>query len=49
VGRGLAGKADLSYIINDEQIEKKRLAQAPESRQKGQGKETSPGQGQIDK
>jgi hypothetical protein len=37
---GVAGKIDLSYSINDEQDEKKRLAQAPASGEKSQGKET---------
>jgi hypothetical protein len=36
---GVAGNADLSYSISDEQNEKKRLAQAPQSRAKSQGKE----------
>jgi hypothetical protein len=36
---GVAGNADLSYSISDEQIEKKRLAQAPQSSAKSQGKE----------
>jgi hypothetical protein len=32
------GKADLSYIITDEQDEAKCLAQAPEKSEKAQGK-----------
>jgi hypothetical protein len=39
-GAGLAGNGDLSYSIIDEQDEKKRLAQAPQSREKSQRKET---------
>jgi len=40
----VAGNADLGYIIFDEQDEAKRLAQAPESQEKAQGKAKSPGQ-----
>jgi hypothetical protein len=35
--------ADLSYIISDEQIETSRLAQAPESGEKSQGKKSRSG------
>jgi hypothetical protein len=31
-------KADLGYIISDEQVQESRLAQTPEKRQKAQGK-----------
>jgi hypothetical protein len=39
LSRGLARKPDLGYINTDEQIEKSRLAQAPEKGEKTQGKE----------
>jgi hypothetical protein len=35
---GLVVKADLGYSINDEQIEEKRLAQAPQGGEKSYGK-----------
>ncbi len=35
---GVAGKADLGYIITDEQIKKSCLAQTPEDGEKGEGK-----------
>jgi hypothetical protein len=34
-------KADLGYIITDEQIEEKRLAQAPEEGEKAEGEKES--------
>jgi hypothetical protein len=40
----VAGNADLSYSITDEQNKKRRLAQTPENGEKTQGKETGPGQ-----
>jgi hypothetical protein len=40
----VAGKPDLRYSITYEQNEEKRLAQAPENRQKAQGTETGTGQ-----
>jgi hypothetical protein len=40
----VARNPDLSYSITYEQIEEKRLAQAPENRQKAQG--TAAGAGQ---
>jgi hypothetical protein len=41
---GLARKTNLSYSITDEQIEKKRLAQAPENRPQVEGKKARPGE-----
>jgi hypothetical protein len=39
----VAGNADLSYSITDEQIKKRCLAQTSESGEKSQGKETGSG------
>jgi hypothetical protein len=44
-GEGLAGKPDLGYIITDEQIEEKRLAQAPQGGEKSQRKAAGRSQG----
>jgi hypothetical protein len=41
----VAGKADLGYIITDEQIKKSCLAQTPEDGEKGQGKKKSKAKG----
>ena len=40
-GEGVAGNADLSYSITDEQDEEKCLAQTPESEKSAQGKAKS--------
>jgi hypothetical protein len=40
----VAGNADLSYSITDEQIKKRRLAQTSQNGEKAQGKETGSGQ-----
>ncbi len=37
----MARKADLGYIITDEQIKKSRLAQTSEDDEKGEGKKKS--------
>jgi hypothetical protein len=43
--QGVAGKANLGYIITDEQIKKCRLAQTPAKGEKAEGKKKAPAKG----